>query len=393
MSFQNPWADYPGGDPGFIPFGASAPKDIPWQVNSLVTAMDYDTPNMRVGQWNLSIQRQVGTDWLFSANYIGNGTRHLWSTQPINPVFYVPGVGDSKGNCTLNGQVVPYTVRPGAPCSTADTASYAARRKLSMDPSIPAKVSAAFGPVNRIDSGGIASYNGLIISAQRRPIRGVSVSANYTLSHCISDPYQGAVNPGGAQAWVDGTNRRYDHGNCIGDSDGGAEDRRQIFNLSGTAASPQFAGSKLRTVGSGWQVAPILRILSGGTVNVVDPTDPGLIYMASQRPNLVFANPYGDRSVKNFINPKAFAAPLPGTLGNLGHGALRGPATWQFDVALSRNFKVRETQRVEFRAEAFNLTNSFRMDTLDSNSTSNTFGQITAARDPRIMQFALKYVF
>ena len=392
VSFQDPWAGYPGGDPGFIPFGASAPKDVPWQVNSLVTAMDYDTPNMRVGQWNLSIQRQVGTEWLFSANYIGSGTRHLWSTAPINPVFYVPGVGDSKGNCTLNGQVVPYTVRPGAPCSTADTASYAARRKLAMDPSIPAQVSSAYGPINKIDSGGIASYNGLIISAQRRPVKGVSVSANYTLSHCISDPYQGAVNPGGAQAWVDATNRRYDHGNCISDSDGGAEDRRQIFNLSGTAASPQFAGSKLRMLGSGWQVAPIVRILSGGTVNVVNPTDPGLIYMGNQRPNLL-ASPYGDRSVQNFLNAKAFAAPLPGTLGNLGHGAIRGPATWQFDVALSRNFKVKEAQRVEFRAEAFNLTNSFRMDTLDSNSTSNTFGQIIAARDPRIMQFALKYVF
>jgi hypothetical protein len=140
-------------------------------------------------------------------------------------------------------------------------------------------------------------------------------------------------------------------------------------------------------------VAPILRILSGGTVNVENPTDPGLIYVRPQRPNLLLASPYGDRSVKNFLNPKAFAAPLPGTLGNLGHAAIRGPGTWQFDVALSRNFKVRETQRVEFRAEAFNLTNSFRMDTLDSNSTSSTFGQIIAARDPRIMQFALKYVF
>jgi len=87
------------------------------------------------------------------------------------------------------------------------------------------------------------------------------------------------------------------------------------------------------------------------------------------------------------------AVTAPKGIQELGHGAIRGPATWQFDVALSRNFKVREAQRVEFRAEAFNLTNSFRMDTLDSNSTSNTFGQITAARDPRIMQFALKYIF
>ena len=71
-------------------------------------------------------------------------------------------------------------------------------------------------------------------------------------------------------------------------------------------------------------------------------------------------------------------------------------------MALSRNFRIKEAQRVEFRAEAFNLTNSFRTDTglsqtglpyLDSNSTSSTFGQVISARDPRIMQFALKYFF
>src|SRR5262249_45574900 len=159
--------------------------------------------------------------------------------------------------------------------------------------------------------------------------------------------------------------------------------------LSGTAASPQFANRKLSVLGSGWQMALILRILSGGTVNVENNTDPALIYMLRQRPNLVLGSPYGDGSVRNFLNPKAFVAPLPGTLGNLGRGSIRGPGTWQFDVALSRNFRFKEAQRVEFRAEAFNITNSFRMDNLDSSSTSSTFGQVTSARDPRIMQFAL----
>jgi Carboxypeptidase regulatory-like domain len=405
VSLADPWANYPGGDPGPIPFGGSAPKNTPWQLNSIVTALDYNTPNMRVGQYNLSIQRQIGTDWVVSASYIGNATRHLWGTQPINPVLFVPGVGDAKGNCTLSGQVVPYTVKPGEPCSTADTASYAARRRLSLDTSIPKKVSSAFGPVNRVESGGTANYNGLIISAQRRPVKGVSISANYTMSHCITDLYQDIANPQNAdEGWNDWTNRRYDRGNCTAGSDsgGGAEDRRHIFNLSGTAASPQFADSKLRLLASGWQVAPILRILSGGAVNVENTTDPGLIYMLHQRPNQILASPYGDGSVKNFLNPAAFAAPSPGTFGNLGRGVIRGPGTWQFDVALSRNFRIKESQRVEFRAEAFNLTNSFRADTgtsptntpyLDSNSRSATFGQIIAARDPRIMQFALKYVF
>jgi hypothetical protein len=52
-----------------------------------------------------------------------------------------------------------------------------------------------------------------------------------------------------------------------------------------------------------------------------------------------------------------------------------------------------ETRKLEFRAEAFNVTNSFIMNTLVTNFNSGNFGQVTSAKDPRIMQFALKYVF
>jgi hypothetical protein len=60
---------------------------------------------------------------------------------------------------------------------------------------------------------------------------------------------------------------------------------------------------------------------------------------------------------------------------------------------VSRAFRFGETQRVEVRAEAFNVTNSLRMSNPSSGLNSATFGQVTSAQDPRIMQFALKYVF
>jgi hypothetical protein len=64
------------------------------------------------------------------------------------------------------------------------------------------------------------------------------------------------------------------------------------------------------------------------------------------------------------------------------------------DLALSRVFQVREAQRLEFRAEAFNLTNSTRFRNPGSNLNSlNTFGLITQSEDARVIQFALKYVF
>jgi hypothetical protein len=85
--------------------------------------------------------------------------------------------------------------------------------------------------------------------------------------------------------------------------------------------------------------------------------------------------------------------PALGTFGNSGSGAIRGPSTWDFDLALSREVQLREAQKLEFRAEAFNVTNSFRMTNPTTNLSSNLFGQVTVARDPRIMQFALKYFF
>ena len=72
---------------------------------------------------------------------------------------------------------------------------------------------------------------------------------------------------------------------------------------------------------------------------------------------------------------------------------IAGPGYWTFDLALAKTLKVRENKSLEFRAEAFNLTNSVRYNNPTSNLNTNTFDQITSAQAPRIMQFALKYVF
>ena len=114
----------------------------------------------------------------------------------------------------------------------------------------------------------------------------------------------------------------------------------------------------------------------------------------NQRANLI-GSPYTGNvgPFANYLNPAAFALPDTGTLGNIGYNLLRGPAQWSLDVALSRAFQLREKQRLEFRAEAFNLTNSFRPGNPNTTTTNNTFGRLRTSSEPRIMQFALKYVF
>jgi hypothetical protein len=97
--------------------------------------------------------------------------------------------------------------------------------------------------------------------------------------------------------------------------------------------------------------------------------------------------------LKKRLDRAAFAPPELGKPGNMDRSKVQGPGTWQFDAAISRIFPFRESQRLEFRAEAYNLTNSFRPQNSAVGITGNTFAQIRESREPRIMQFALKYVF
>jgi Carboxypeptidase regulatory-like domain len=374
VSLADPWANEPGGDPFPLPggFGRNISKDVAWPLYALEAAMDYNSPNMQVTQWNLSLQKQVGSDWLASATYIGNHTIHFWSTQPFNPAVFIPG-----GPCTLNG--VTYN-----PCSS--TANTDQRRRLALENS---QYGQYYGGIVRIDTGGTSSYNGLLLSLQRRAARGVTVGANYTWSHCITDTQDefGALNA--TSGYSNPDDRHFSRGNCTI----AGTDRRQIFNLSAVAETPRFSNRTLRIVGSGWRLSPIFKLLSGGFLTITTNLDRALNAVGGQRVNQLMLNPYGDKSVSNYLNPAAFALPALGTFGNVGTGSIAGPGSFQFDTALSRTFQINEGQKIEFRAEAFNITNSVRFKDPTTNFNSNTFGQVLSAQDPRIMQFALKYFY
>jgi hypothetical protein len=334
--------------------------------------MDYDTKTMEVSQWNLSLQKQISTDWLISASYIGTASTHLWSAQPINPAIFL-----GLDPCTLNG--IRYST-----CST--TSNTDQRRRLSLE---NPQVGQYYGHIGRIDSGGTATYNGFLLSVQRRAARGVTVSANYTWSHCITDHSGDMYVNQSSTGWTNPNNRTFDRGNCTI----AATDRHNILNLSAVAETPQFSNPTLRAAASGWRFSPIFKLLSGEYLTMTTSQDRALNSISGQRVNQTLADPYGDKSVSNYMNPAAFAMPALGTLGNVGSGSIAGPGTWQFDAALSRTFRLDETRKLEFRAEAFNLTNAFRKEDPDTVLNSNTFGQVISAKDPRIMQFALKYVF
>src|SRR5205814_8718108 len=106
-----------------------------------------------VNQWNVSIQRQIGANWLASVSYLGNNTVHLWTERSLNPAVYIPG------NCPAG---VFGLTAPGL-CST--TANTAARRTLTLQNPSQGQL---FSSLEYLDDGGTASYQGLLLSLLHR---------------------------------------------------------------------------------------------------------------------------------------------------------------------------------------------------------------------------------
>jgi hypothetical protein len=409
VDYQDPWLNYPGakGLPaGQNPMPTLASlagigvynHSLPFPAfGGYVNSPLQGFKPVYMNQWNLSIERQIGQDWLLSANYVGNSTIHMISGENVNLASYVPGT------C----QAGAYGLKAAGPCSSATNVNQ--RRALYLQNPVEGR---GYSGIGQIDDGGTQSYNGLNLSARRRLSRGFTAGANYTWAHCIGDPYNQNP-PAGAGITIPG-NRRQWRSNCVG------VDVRQLFNLNVVATTPKFSSRALRIVGSDWQVAPLLLIKSSQFFTVTSGVDSALSGQGNQTPNLLVQNPYpSNQNVDHWLITTAPAAPIrdaapafagsaPGTYGNLGYNNLKGPGVFQLNLALSRNFVIRERQTIQLRAEAFNLPN--HLNPLPPGNgigvplalNSPNFGKITndisgnngiGLGDYRVVQLALKFAF
>lgn len=369
------------------PFPYVLDQNAPFLPKGLFLTNKPDLTTPHIYSWNLAVQRQIGSNWVVSASYLATRGQHIWTENSINPAIFL-----GLGPCTLSG--VSYTV-----CSS--TTNTDARRLLTLErPADGAKI----GPLSEYDDGATSIYHGMLLSVERRAGRGVTFTGNYTWSHCITEYADiNSSGPPANETYSKPGDRNFDRGNCLAD-------RRQLFNFTTVAQTPEFSNHRVNMLASGWKASGIYRWSSGAPINVVSGIDNALTGTIYQRANQILPDAYLDTSGRpntTFIDPAAFATPAFGTYGNVGWNSLHGPVLWSFDMSLSRSFNLRESQRVEVRAEAFNVTNSFIAGGLSGSSnvgavttgntlgTNNpaTFGQIRTARDPRVLQFALKYVF
>src|SRR5579871_1724675 len=145
--FANPYGNYPGGDP--FPFTLG--PNVSAQPYGVYNLYNIGNPTVYVQQWNLSVQRQFGSDWSVTLAYLGNKTTHQWIDNEINPAIYIPG-----NNCTINGTFY-------ATCST--TGNTDQRRILSlMNP----KQGQYYSAMQTTFAGGNASYNAGTVTLQKR---------------------------------------------------------------------------------------------------------------------------------------------------------------------------------------------------------------------------------
>ncbi|MDE1176799.1 MAG: TonB-dependent receptor [Edaphobacter sp.] len=386
ISLASPWGNYPGGNPfpGVFPPNASA--TFPTAALFILVPPNVQVPI--VEQWTASVQQDLGHGWNFSMNYLGNHNIHLWLGKAINQAVYIPGTWTGPGSC---GALV---TSPGVGKACSSTTNTLARTRLTL-------ANAAQGPyysngTTIIDDGGYSTYHGLITAVQHRMSNNFSFLANYTWSKCISlgDAPGDIASP----TYENSNNPNLDRGPC-------GFDVRHIFNSSIIAAS-HFSGLHGITgaLVNGWQIAPLVRILSGAVLNVTTGADNSLTGVNLDRPNLVNAQAvYSKQKVtsqaagnRQYLSAKtvgAFAANATGTYGNVGHNAFRQPSYYNVDASLVRTFPIHERLNLNIRLEAFNVFNHPNLNGFTTSLSSSTFGYATTAQPARIFQLAGKFTF
>ncbi len=369
------------------PFPTTFDQNAQFSPNGPFVSFPSDLENTRVHNWNVSVQRQVGSDMALSGSYIGTYTTNLWDVVTGNP-GRIPAGSTATGPCTLRLPAGGTQTFPNCSAAPLDL-----RREISQADPVTGRF---IGFLDYFTDTGTQKYSGMLLQVQRRAANGININANYTLSKCMGHPSGGGGTANVASGYMTPVSILNPPANAeeLLDRDYGLcnQDRRHIFGFNGTIQSPQIDGIA-GLVASNWRLSGSFRALSGSRLHVTTGTDRALTgNQGQQRANQVSDDVYGAVSDR-YLNPAAFALPALGTYGTMGRNSLEGPGTKNVDLSLVRSFRFAETHRIEARIEAFNAFNWFRYNNPVTALNNANFGRIQSAGDPRIMQFAVKYQF
>jgi outer membrane receptor protein involved in Fe transport len=318
-------------------------------------------PNMRTAysqEWNIAVQRQLPFQQQISVAYVGNKGTDLY--QAFNANQAVPGAG------AVN-----------------------TRRRWPNDALVTWR-----------NSERNAIYHSMQVLLSKRVSRGLQYQFAYTWSHAI-DTWQDGTSVG-TNILVPITNLTLNRGNAT-------NDMRHQARLTLLYEFPFGKGKAhlgnmspvLDKVLGQWQLSSNLTLHSGTVADVVAGSNTLNIGESCRGNRLRNGNlPPGERTIQEWFDTGAFVNPGPGLWGNSGRNVIIGPGTKQLDFTLFKDFRMSESKVLQFRAEAYNLTNTPQFNNPNTTIGSPAFGQISSAgapntgqREQRQVQLALRFQF
>lgn len=301
----------------------------------------------RVNQYNFDIERELTPSMVLEVGYIGAQGHHLPLALNINQAIQGSGPVNSR--------------RPFA----------------------------SLGLLNSItwnSYNGYSNYNGLLVHLEKRTSHGATFMVNYTWSHALDSGASGLQNVYNINA-----NR----------GPSGSDIRHRLV-ASYVYLLPfgrdRWRGSHwnrgVDAVFGGWQLGGIFTVQTGfpltATVSGLDQSQTGGL---ADRPNVVGSVALPNPSIGEWFNRNAFALAPTGQFGDEGTGVIVGPGLVDLDFSLLKNFKPREHDNLQFRAEFFNGLNHPNFLNPSATFNSPSFGVITGALAGREVQFGLRYSF
>jgi hypothetical protein len=325
-------------------------------------------------QWNLTISRELMSDTVFEASYVGNHGLHLWR-RGVNFNDIVPSARPQMAQLLRNGQ---------------DTAAFVeANRRLK-----------GVGDITMSESTGDSSHHSMQLWLNRRFANRLAFQAAYTWGHTISNVP--------VTSFQSATTDPFNYDLDKGDAD---LDRRHTFVANAVYVLPGFRqwGSIAHHALGDWQLNGIFTYLGGIPIDVQSGANTaGLEAQSTQRPDLVAGVPIYLNNGTQWLNPAAFRLPAAGTFGSLGRGIIRMPSRKNIDFSVNKNWRIGERYNIQFRTEIFNVFNRVNYVSLESSSlafinnasdpnfgtaTASGFGRFNRDAGPREIQFGFKFNF
>jgi Carboxypeptidase regulatory-like domain len=299
---------------------------------SVITVLPTNLTPM-VSEWNLQIQRQIGTNQSVSLAYVGTHGARLTRNYNANQQLY------------------------GMPSGT------------DLYPNL--------GSITVQDNSGKSDYHSLQAQFERRFTRGLQFLGAFTWSKTIDDSC-GNLDTCSPQFYKNYAIER-------GLSN---QDQPYRLSLSSMYELPFGRGKRwgndvpraLDYVIGGWQLNGIYTLQAGLPFSVTVDGNP-----SSTRADLVGTPSVNPGNIANYINPAAFAVPAStggvfNAPGTSGRDILRGPGSSNMDLALFKNVSLTEQVKAQLRLQAYNLTNTPHFANPDSDFSHGTFGQINSVQ-------------